>query len=643
MKGKRFLAVISTLCLCCGMLVTPFATLPTFGNEEPTVEVIEASAAESVNYNSLESTNGYYRFQNGARVGNIERNANGDVTMDLSFAFEVINTSHFAVIDKDTFEYEFTVVRDSEQGQVPVASIKMVNLQGGSLYIGHKQLVSNSITATGTALKDNAISLEPNQFDDSNTEMYYSFEDDGLIYVTGKLDGNTYNHELFPVEDPALMEQSLASIANMEGYELDYVMVNTSSKPFATNTENLTFPTLYLNVSVNSIFSSYFVVANMNIEKFTGYKTTGALWWKEEVPTYDSSLANMPSIRTQSRSCKQVLESINLAGKLEQEFPDEETRAIVNDILGKTTKQEITVKYLKQIGNAPFARSITSTVNIETYNDKVNYDDVCDAVGEKSLNCMGATVSHFEKNSMNVYEAVYLSSIGMKSATEDGHYEDYYIGLGQTFDEFVDDFNGDNIFDAGLFEYMLNDIHIAYPVTEGYEGDEIYGFWGCFVIPETMNMNTIWGQFFQIDPAITGVGKTYEVYGNVTVGEYWNLLGNYEYNWAQQIFQVVTYGTTNWLTFKAKYVMYYAKSYITTGGYDESGGKNPGDQSGAIHDSINGSVDTIIDAFKDMQVENQNQTNETVRSVLVLVGAMFGLMVVGGVVVYVLMTKNKKK
>ena len=634
---KKIIAWISTLCLCCGMLVTPFATLPTFGNDEPTVEVIEASAAESVNYNSLESTNGYYRFQNGARVGNIEQNANGDVTMDLSFAMEIINTSHFTMGESDSYGYGFTVVRDSEQGQVPVSSIIIVS--GPTVgYVMHKQLISNNSAVTETELIDNAISIDPPILDNDMITGIAYYEDDG-IYFSGTIMGKTATSE----KELFAKYSGSESRVGVDGWVMDYQWFWNSNKPFYPKTEGLTFPTLYLNVAVNSINASYFMVADFDIRKFLGTYTTGALWWEETHIRYDENLKNLAQIRSQSRSCKQVLESISLAGKLEQEFPDEETRAIVNDILGNTTKQEITVKYLKQIGNAPFARLISSTVNIETYNDKVNYDDVCDAVGEKSLNCMGATVSHFDKNSMNVYEAVYLSSIGMKSATEDGHYEDYYIGLGQTFDEFVDDFNGDNIFDAGLFEYMLNDIHIAYPVTEGYEGDEIYGFWGCFVIPETMNMNTIWGQFFQIDPAITGVGKTYEVYGNVTVGEYWNLLGNYEYNWAQQIFQVVTYGTTQWLTFKAKYVMYYAKSYVTTGGYDESGGTTPGDQTGAIQDSIDGSVGAILDAFKDMQVENQNQTNETVRSVLVLVGAMFGLMVVGGVVVYVLMTKNKKK
>ena len=637
MIGKRFLAVISTLCLCCGMLVTPFATLPTFGNEEPTVEVIEASAAESVNYNSLESTNGYYRFQNGARVGNIERNENGDVTMDLSFAMEIINTSHFTMGENDMYGYSFTLVRDSEQGQIPVSQYIVISEPTGGTVM-HRQIISSNNSVSGTELIDNSISLDPPILNDDIMTGILYYGDDG-IYFTGYVDGKTANGTKLLLRKYGAGESRYTS----DGWVWDYQWYWNSNKPFYPKTKGLTFPTLYINVAVNSINASYFMVADFEIQKYIGTDTDKFLWWEETKIIYDENLQNLESIRSESRSCKQVLESINLAGKLEQEFPDEETRAIVNDILGNTTKQEITVKYLKQIGNAPFARSISSTVNIETYNDKVNYDDVCDAVGEKSLNCMGATVSHFDKNSMNVYEAVYLSSIGMKSATEDGHYEDYYIGLGQTFDEFVDDFNGDNIFDAGLFEYMLNDIHIAYPVTEGYEGDEIYGFWGCFVIPETMNMNTIWGQFFQIDPAITGVGKTYEVYGNVTVGEYWNLLGNYEYNWAQQIFQVVTYGTTQWLTFKAKYVMYYAKSYVTSGGYDESGGKNPGDQSGAIHDSINGSVDTIIDAFKDMQVENQNQTNETVRSVLVLVGAMFGLMVVGGVVVYVLMAKNKKK
>lgn len=643
MKTKRFISLISTLCLCCGMLVTPFSALPTLGNAEPAVEMIEASA-ETNNYDSLEMTNGYYRFGQGARVGNIEQNANGDVTMDLSFVFEVINTSHFAVSSKDTFEYEFIVVRDSEQGQVPVASVKMVNLSGGSLYIGHKQIVPNNTTASGTALKDNAISLDPNQFENTDTLYYYSFEDDGLIYITGKIDGQTYNHELYPVEDPSAMEKALASLANMDGYELDYAMLNTSSKPFATNTKNLTFPTLYLNISVNSIYSSYFVVANMDIQKFTGYKTTGALWWEEKVPTYDSNLANMPSIRTQSRSCKQILDNINLAGKIEEEFPNEETRAIVNNILGNTERQEITVKYLKQIGNAPFARAISTTVKIQTYNDKVYYDDVCDAVGEKSLNCMGATVSHFEKNSMNVYEAIYLSSINMKSLTEDGYYADYYIGLGQTFNEFIDDFNGNDIFDPGLFEFMLNDIHVVYPATEPYNGDELYGFWGSFVIPETINMNTLWANFFQVDAGTTGIGKSYEVVSTMSVGEYWNALANHDYNWAQSLFQVVANGLTNWFELKGKYVVYYAKSYVTSGGYNESGDKNPNDSQGAIIDGVKDTTDEIINGFKDLiQAEKNNQMNETVRTVLTLVGVMFGLMIVGGVVVFIIVKKENKK
>ena len=643
MKTKRFISLISTLCLCCGMLVTPFSALPTLGNAEPAVEMIEASA-ETNNYDSLEMTNGYYRFVQGSRVGNLRQLSSGEVMMDLSFVFEVLNTSSFVVGNKDTFEYEFTVVRDSEQGQIPVASIKMVNMYGGSLYIGHKQIVPNNMTASGTALKDKAIELEPNQINDSNIEYYFSFEDDGLIYVTGDFDGQTYNHELYPVEDPSAMEKGLASLANMDGYELDYAMLNTSGKPFMTQTQNVTFPTLYLNVSMNSIYSSYFVVADMNIKKFTGYKTEGILWWKEEVPVYDSALANMPSIRSQSRSVKQVLDNIQAAGKIEEEFPDENVRAVVNEILDTTEQQTITVKYLKQIGNTPFAHAISTTVNILTHNDKIYYDDVCDAVGEKTLSCMGSSVSYFKKNSLNVYEAIYLSSINMKSLTEDGYYEDYYIGLGQTFNEFIDDFNGNDIFDPGLFEFMLNDIHVVYPATEPYNGDDLYGFWGSFVIPETIDLNTIWANFFQVDSSTTGIGKSYEVVSTMSVGEYWNALANHGYNWAQSLFQVVANGLTNWLELKGKYVVYYAKSYVTSGGYNESGSASPDDSQGAILEGMTGAVDEIINGFKDLiQTEKNNQMNETVRTVLILVGAMLGLMIIGGVVTFIIVRKEKKK
>ncbi len=639
MKGKRVVALFSTLCLCAGMLVTPFSALPTFGSDEPTVEVIEASAA--TNYDSLETTNGYYGFNQGARVGNIEQNENGDITMDLSFAFEVRNTSHFTFNrDKDTAVYEYTVVRDSEQGQIPVASIVMYS-SIDAIIIGHKQIVSSSTTATGTALKDNAITLDPNQFEDNGIMGYFSYEEDA-IYYTGKLsESNEYYDHVFWTD---YKEGISRSDDRIPGYTMDYCIYYTNhKKPFYPKTEGVTFPTLYLNVSVNSIYASYFIVADVYFKKFTGYKTEGALWWKEEVPVYDSTLMNLPDIRTQSRSCKQVLEGISAAGRLEEEFPNEATRAIVNDILGNTETQEITVKYLKQIGSSPFARAISSTVKIETYNDRVYYDDVCDAVGEKTLSCMGATVDYFEKNSMNVYEAIYLSSIEMKSLTEDGYYAEYYIGLGQTFNEFIDDFNGDDIFDPGLFEFMLNDIHVAYPVTEPYTGDEIYGFWGCFVIPETLNMNTVWANFFQIDAATTGIGKTYEVVANMTVGEYWTALDNHDYNWGEKVFQVVANAFTNWFELEGKYVLYYAKSYVTSGGYNESGDTNIEDSNGAIIDSVNGALNGIVDAFKDMNLQQQNQTNETVRSILMIVGIMFGLMFVGGVVVFLIMNKHKKK
>jgi hypothetical protein len=190
---------------------------------------------------------------------------------------------------------------------------------------------------------------------------------------------------------------------------------------------------------------------------------------------------------------------------------------------------------------------------------------------------------------------------------------------------------------------MLNDIHVAYPVTEPYTGDEIYGFWGCFVIPETLNMNTVWANFFQIDAATTGIGKTYEVVANMTVGEYWTALDNHDYNWGEKMFQVVANAFTNWFELEGKYVLYYAKSYVTSGGYNESGDTNIEDSNGAIIDSVNDALNGIVDAFKDMNLQQQNQTNETVRSVLMIVGIMFGLMFVGGVVVFLIMNKQKKK
>ena len=634
MKTKRLVSLISTLCLCCGMLVTSFSALPTFGNTEPAVEMIEASA-ETNNYDSLEMTNGYYRFVQGSRVGNLRQLESGEVMMDLSFVFEVLDTSNFKVGNSADGEYEiyqFTVIRDSEQGQIPVASIGIISTDV-AIAVGHKQIASTTAGATGTALKDNAIELEPNQMDKSG--FYYEYED-GKVYFTGTKDGKYYNHKLDSSQEVPNFDKWLP------GYTIDYMVRNNDKTAFYTETKDLTFPTLYLNVSMNSIYSSYFMVADVYQRRFTGYKTEGILWWKKQVPQYAER--TLPMIRSQSRSVKQVLDNIQAAGKIEEEFPDENVRAVVNEILDTTETKLITVKYLKQIGNTPFARAISTTVNVLTHNDKVYYDDVCDAVGEKTLSCMGSTVKYFKKNSLNVYEAIYLSSINMKSLTEDGHYADYYIGLGQSFNKFIDDFNGNDIFDPGLFEFMLNDIHVVYPATEPYNGDELYGFWGSFVIPETLNMNTVWANFFQVDAGTTGIGKSYEVVPTMSVGEYWNALANHDYNWAQSLFQVVANGLTNWFELKGKYVVYYAKSYVTSGGYNEGGSANPEDSQGAIVDGMTGAVGEIIDAFKEfIQTEKNNQMNETVRTVLILVGAMLGLMIIGGVVTFIIVRKEKKK
>ena len=634
---KKAITLISSFTLAVGCLLTPFSALPTVS---PANDVIEASAA-SRPYDDLEITNGYYQFDTGAAIQTVSKTGSEQAFADLRFTFEVPQKAHFKFDnDSDYATYTFTIVRedtDKKSDQVPVYEVKMYACKG-ILAVGHKQLITSNTSISDTVMRDNSVSLSPTQKSDSY--MLYEYEDDG-VYFTGTLEGKKYNHEYYTDNG---VEDASASAYNLEGYNLDYVMAHSSTTPFFTTTSNVEYPTLYLKLNTNSMFAEYFVVCNVD---FYDYVKTDEKWSWEEFKTvkkavYNETLLNMATIRSETRSCYQVLKNIEAAGALEHEFTDETTLGIVNDILNNTVEETITVKYLKQLGDTPFAVATESKITVPVYNDMTFYDDVCTALGVKSLNCMGATVSHFKRNSFNVYEPVYLSSVKMKALTEDGDFDDYYIDLGQTFNEFVDEVSGQTqgkeVFDPGLFSYVVNEIHKLYPATEGYSADELYGFWGFMVIPETYSTNTIWATFFQIDSTTTGVPRCYEAISTMTISEYWDSMGDYNKSWWQRITHIVKSFVANQGDWRAKYVIYYTNPDISEATFDESGGDGDGTSSGAIIESVKDVLSGIGQTITEYKEEKEA---DTTRTLMIICGVLGGVVLLGGAAYIYISKKNK--
>lgn len=486
-KIKRSLMLLfSVLLLMCAILLIA----PSYASADSVNEVTEEDTIDS---------RGYYKFTRGASL-NVDCFSN-DGFYTLGFNFQTLTPkagnlrslsplmqSWWGLDVENYFDYNFTVYRDDQNG------------------------------TTGTALAEYHVSFYLRNSADNpkffkvvyvRPLSYY----DEVITIDGM--------EWYDVPDKGLFagDYAMVDYIRQSGCTvLSYGLVNESGMLFDNSDELVNFT--YVAISVNSAHISYYVKFDYHFHyAYEKHFVDGAKY----ADAYGTA-------RTDSRSVYQVLYNMNEAGDLETIFPYEDELAKANDILAG--KQEtVTVKYLEPIEGTPFATHVYKSITVPSADGKIRYDDVCLALDKDSLKCYDSNFLEFVKVN-DVYVAVYMKSIWLRSITADGQYHDYFLDLNESYEDRYQRYVTSGVIDSGLYEWFFNTKLLnKFPELDGYSYDELYGYFGFVVVPQAYTFDKLFVDMFDVETSKVGLCEPFVYEKDISYESYQSLMDLYDYSW----------------------------------------------------------------------------------------------------------------
>ena len=398
---------------------------------------------------------------------------------------------------------------------------------------------------------------------------------------------------------------------------------------------------LDLLLTVNTNWSEYFIAGSSYYEKWEEYQAEE--WvnpFKKETVTKTRLAREYNHIKSPAWSVSSALKEMQEEGRLTAANVGA-TSANFSEIAsfaGKPELKTITVEYLAQIGNSPFAAKKRAKVAVPVINGKVAYDDICSAMGNKSLKCLGATIAEFEVDTFDVYRAKYESSFYLQVMQEDGHFDEAYLKIEKSLADFVDGLEIRDVFEEGTFSYALNNIRTLYPECENYEADEIYGLWGYIVIPETTSTNSVFKNLLKVPTETQGIIRSFTEKGTLKAKPYNDLLkSEYDYGWFSALKSWFFTWLQGELTTPVQHVFFYADLNETEGGFDKSAGTD-GSIIGMIGEGLKGILDDVKGAIGDI-INKEDSSDKIIRGFLTL----SGVVTVAGAAVAVVYLLTKKR
>ena len=581
------------------------------------------ASAETDEYKDYPRYDGHFEFGESTNVS-FAGYPNKNPTIEFNLV--VTNPDVFKLGASEYAKFDFDVVRTANGKDVTIYTLRILSMGNNQLLIGHKFLEVAGETMDDLSILPGSIELVPDQVTG------------GSVQETKKTDVSS---TFWSARENELNEGT-------DSFILDKVITNISSKPFLTHTNGNDagkykgYQMLDLKLKVNSNYTDYFVSMTGGFKRQKEKQEPEWVFWpfKKETVTVKYFEWEMNSVKSPTWSVSSALQQMKDEGRLTAEAlgVSSSTFETVSKYAGTPETKTITVKYLEQIGNSPFAAQKKVKVAVPMTDGKPVYDDICSAMGNTSLKCLGATVAEFEKDTFDVYTAKYESSFYLQVKQEDGHYDEAYLKLEKTLAEYVDGLAERDIFEAGTFSYAMNDIRTKYPECENYESDEIYGLWGYVVIPETTTLNSVFADLLKVDPETPAIITHFKENGTLKYTPYNNLLkSEYDYGWLSAFSSWILTWFGNELTAPVQHVFFYADLKETEGGFDKSAGTD-GSTIELIGKGIGDMIGTFTDSIGKL-FQKESESEKTLRSVLVL----SGVVTVAGAAVAIAFLWYKKK
>ena len=342
--------------------------------------------------------------------------------------------------------------------------------------------------------------------------------------------------------------------------------------------------TVDIRADVNSPFQYYFIRARYCFVKVDG----AGMFNTTEQRVYGE-------IYSSSRSVANVLKRMQDAGEdFNTEFGDHAIYA--NQILSVENTQRVRIKYLEEIPGTPYATHKYDYVNVPVLQETIYIADVEAQLGKSLRKCLDSNAYCFQKTTDNdgeLYQLYYLKNVWLRAMTVDGNFYDYFLDLNKSYKGIYRTYVEAGVLSNDVYEWIFSRQMInKFPALQDYHFDEIYGYFGLVVVPETYTINSALKTMFDVNTSKIGVISTFTFERMLSYEGYQRILGDYDYGFLSKVWSEIS-GFVQGSEHRATYYVIYSEPGTENALIGEGGQENPDDGS-ILKEKVAGPVMQIV-------------------------------------------------
>lgn len=268
----------------------------------------------------------------------------------------------------------------------------------------------------------------------------------------------------------------------------------------------------YITISTNDLYSKYYLKLKYRTNRTDDFKVLST----NAVSVYD------------------ILRTMYLKDNLSE--MDKSVRDLALEKLNSPNEQEITISYLEQIGDTPFATRKTKTMTAPVINNILTLENVAKVINVSTIEFMQSYCDGFSYDyTTDTYVAHYRESVCLRSKDADGHEVDYFLSPNKSYREFYYSFVDNKVFGKDCYNYYWNSMIREYPEIWNIPDYELYGYFGYTVIPNKYTLNGLWDDLFD-SRSFSGSVSYFAYTDTLTQAQYDTLLSEkYDYSWLSRV------------------------------------------------------------------------------------------------------------
>ncbi len=351
----------------------------------------------------------------------------------------------------------------------------------------------------------------------------------------GFLSGNVIPLNNFPHYDYIATQGKTETV---NGVNRSFGRGYTITRKYKTSNNNLNFMqhnglVLPLVISVNSPFQYYCIRARYCFTTVSGAGMFNTDYSYKYGEIYSSS-----------RSLAKCLTNAQNAGVDFDDILEEGCSEWAERILAIDNTQRVRIKYLTEIEGTPYATHNYTYVNVPVLQETIYIDDVEEQLGISLQKCLDSNAYCFKKTTDtdgDVYELYYLKNVWLRAATVDGNYFDYFLDINEGYKEMYRPYVDAEILTDDIYEWIYSTQMInKFPALQNYRFNEVYGYFGIVVVPETYTLNSALKTMFDVETSKIGVISNFVFERTLSYEGYNSLLTDYNYGFLSKLWSNVT-------------------------------------------------------------------------------------------------------